>query len=220
MLIMEKLYTYATKSIRLKFIFLLSLLFLLMGIVTLFFYINRTKLQLHAKLVEKGVILSENLAYNAVFGVSLEDSEIVSILINGIINKQDVAYVIIYDSKGRELAFKDPLYVRKIIKPVTLSSESSMETVITMATLSNESSFYDIIVPIVRKAIIRPQLKDVGVNGNTVQPLKDEIIGAARVGVSLSSLKLELKNILLLSILITGIIILVSIVTASFLIKM
>lgn len=220
MLIMGKLYTYATKSIRLKFIFLLSLLFLFMGIVTFFFYINRTKLQLHDKLVEKGVILSENLAYNAAFGVSLEDSEILSVLINGIINRQDMAYAIIYDSKGRELAFKDPLYVRKIIKPVTLSSESSMETVITMTTLSNGSSFYDIIVPIVRKAIIRPQSKEVGVNGNTVQPLKDEIIGAARVGVSLNSLKLELRNMLLFSVFITGIITLVSIIIASVLIKM
>src|SRR3989337_2136826 len=176
MLIIKKLYAYATKSIRLKFIFLLSLLFLLMGIVTFFFYINRTKVQLHDKLVEKGVILSENLAYNAAFGVSLEDSEILSILINGIINRQDIAYVIIYDSKGRELSFKDPLYVRKIIKPVTLFSGSSPETVITMTTLSKGSSFYDIIVPIVRKTVNRLQSKNADVNVNPGQPLKDEII--------------------------------------------
>ncbi len=222
MLIIKKLYTYATKSIRLKFIILLGLLFLLMGIITFLFYLNRTKQQLHDKLIEKGVILSENLAYNATRGVSLENHEILSILINEIANRRDVAYVIIYDNKGRELAFKDHLYVRKIIKPVTLSSESSMETVIAMTTLSQGSSFYDITVPIVRKAVVRSQLqsKDTGVNVNPAQLLKDEIIGAARVGVTLSSLKLELRNILLFSVLITGIITIVSIATASVLIKM
>ena len=63
------IYSYITKSIRLKFIFLLSLLFLLMGVVTFLFYITRTEHQLHDKLVEKGTILAENLAYNATFGV-------------------------------------------------------------------------------------------------------------------------------------------------------
>lgn len=220
MLIIKKLYTYATKSIRLKFIFLLSLLFLLMGIVIFSFYINRTKQQLHDKLLEKGVILSENLAYNAMMGVSLDDVEILNILINGIINRQDIAYVIIYDTKGREIAFKDPLYVRKIIKPVTLFSRSSPETVITMTTLSKGSSFYDIIVPIVRKAVNRLQSKNADVNVNLAQPLKDEMIGVVRVGVSLNSLKLEMKNILLFSVLFTGIITLASIVAASVLIKM
>lgn len=214
----KKIYIYVTKSIRLKFVFLLSLLFLLMGVVTFLFYINRTKQQLHDKLVEKGVILAENLAYNATFGVSLEDAEILGILINGIIDRKDIAYVIIYDSKGREMAFKDPLYVRKIIKPVTLpATETPTETTISMNTLSKTNSFYDIIVPIVRKAVIKQQQNDLDY---THQPAKDEVIGYSRVGVSLSSLNLELKNILLFSILITGIITLVSIAAASVLIRM
>src|SRR3989304_7282610 len=159
MLLIKKTYTYITRSLRLKFIFFLSLLFLFMGIVTFLFYISWSKQQLHDKLVEKGVILSENLAYNAAFGVALQDSELLSILINGIINRQDIAYVIIYDAKGRELSFKDPLYIRKIIRPVALPAESSMETVITMVSLSKGNSFYDIAVPIVKKTGIRPQSK-------------------------------------------------------------
>lgn len=215
----NNLYHYVIKSIRLKFIFLLGLLFLLMGAVTFFFFINRTKQQLHDKLIEKGVILAENLAYNATFGVSLEDSEILGILINGIVSRKDIAYVIIYDNKGRELAFKDPLYVRKIIKPVALSAdEFNSKTVISMNTLNKGNSFYDILVPIVRKTGDKIHQKDAG--SNIFQPLKDEVIGTARVGVSLASLNVELRNILLFSVAITGIIILVSIVTASLFIKM
>ncbi len=216
----KNLYNCATKSIRLKFIFLLCILFLLMGVLTFLFYINKTKKQLHEKLVEKGVILAENLAYNAAFGVSLEDSEILDILIHGIINRQDIAYVIIYDSKGRELAFKDPLYVRKIIKPVTLHTGSLRETFISKNTLGKGNFIYDIVVPIVREAITLPQLQQKGLGSGTVQSSGDEIIGEARVGVSLHSLNLELKNMLMLSILITGIITLLSILTALVLIRM
>ncbi len=190
-----------------------------MGIVSFFFFIGRTKQQLHDKLVEKGVILAENLAYNATSGVSLEDSEILGTLINGIINRKDIAYVIIYDSNGRELAFKDPLYIRKIIKPVTIpTEETSRETVISMNTLSKGNSFYDITAPIIQKGINKPQQKEGG--AAAFQPARDEVIGTARVGVSLGSLTEEMRNILLFSVFITGIIILVSIATGSIFIKM
>ena len=215
---LNKLFNYFTKSIRLKFILLLSLLFLLMGVVLFFFFISKTKQQLHDKLVEKGLILAENLAYNATFGVSLEDADILNILIDGVINRKDVSYVIIYDIKGRELTFVDPLYVRKIIKPVNLYYEGvPTKTVVSMNDLSKGRSFYDIIVPIVRK-VGNKQLESEG-DGNQV-PLNNEVIGTVRVGVSLGSLNMEMGNILLFSILITGVITMVSIVIALFFIKM
>jgi len=190
-----------------------------MGAVTFFFFINRTRQQLHDKLIEKGVILAENLAYNATFGVAVEDPEILGILIEGVINRKDIAYVIIYDSKGRELAFKDPLYVRKIIRPVPLSAdELNGKTVISLTTLSKGHSFYDILVPIVRKVGNKAYQKDA--ESNIFQPSKDEIIGMIRVGVSLASLNIELRNVLLLSIAITGLIALLSIGVASHFIKM
>ncbi len=109
--------------------------------------------------------------------------------------------------------------MRKIIKPVSLSADAfNSKTIISMNTLSKGNSFYDILVPIVRKAVTKAQQKDVGTS--IFQPAKDEVIGTARVGVSLASLNVEMRNILLFSVAITGIIILVSIVTASVFIKM
>src|SRR4030066_1087041 len=150
----QEYFTFILKSIRLKFIILLSLLFLFTGIVSAFFYIQRTEKQLHSKLIEKGEILAEDLAYNAIFGISMEDSEILGILINGVINRQDIAYVIIYDSQGRELVFKDPLRVRKIVQQIaSAGSELSYETAVSLRTLSKGNSFYDIVVPVVKKGI-------------------------------------------------------------------
>src|SRR4030067_1009025 len=99
-------FTFFLKSIRLKCIILLSVMFLLTGIVSAFFFIQRTEKQLHSKLIEKGEILAEDLAYNAIFGISMDDSEILGILIDGVINRKDIAYVIIYNSQGREIPFK------------------------------------------------------------------------------------------------------------------
>lgn len=217
----KKQFSFVTKSIRLKFILLLSLLFLLMGVVTFLFFINRAKQQLHDKLIEKGTILAENLAYNATFGVALEDSEILGILINGIINRQDIAYVVIYDNHGKELAFKDPLYVRKMISPVAFPADNSVQkTNIVKNELSKGNSFYDIVTPIVRKASNKQQSNDS--EGASLEPvqIKDEVIGVARVGVSLNLLKVELRKLLLFSVLITGIIILASIGIALLFIKM
>lgn len=207
-MIMNRLYNYAARSIRLKFIFLLSFLFLLMGIVTATFFITRTKQQLHSKLVEKGVILAENLAYNATFGLSMEDTEILGILINGVINRQDIAYVIFYDVRGREMASKDPLHVRKIIKSITPDVNGfPHETIVSLNTISKGNSFYDVIVPVVKKA-------------NSTLQKEGDAIGIVRVGVSLNSLDAELRNILIISISITGIIILFSIGIALVFVKM
>ncbi|MBI5756071.1 MAG: methyl-accepting chemotaxis protein [Nitrospirae bacterium] len=208
-MIINRLYNYTSRSIRLKFIFLLSFLFLLMGIVTATFFITRTKQQLHSKLVEKGVILAEDLAYNATFGLAMEDPEILGILINGVINRQDVAYVIIYDVRGREMAFKDPLHVRKIIKSITLDVNGfPHETIVSLNTISKINSFYDIIVPVVVKKT------------NSTLQKEGNAMGVARVGVSLNSLDAELRNILIISISITGIIILFSIGIALVFVKM
>src|SRR3989304_5880058 len=183
------------KSIRLKFIILLSLLFLITGIVSAFFYIHRTEKQLHSKLIEKGEILAEDLAYNAIFGISMEDSEILGILINGVINRKDIAYVIIYNSQGRELAFKDPLHARKIVKPFSLEdNELSRHTAVSLMTIGKGNSFYDIVVPVVKKGV-----------SSMNREVDNDIAGSVRVGVSLSSLNAELRNILIVSISMTGV---------------
>src|SRR3990170_6893376 len=103
----QEYFRFFLKSIRLKFIILLSLLFLLTGIVSAFFYIHRTEKQLHSKLIEKGEILAEDLAYNAIFGISMEDSEILGILIDGVINRKDIAFLFIFYIFCREIKFNN-----------------------------------------------------------------------------------------------------------------
>ena len=203
-------FSFILKSIRLKFIILLSVLFLIMGIVSAYFFIDRTDKQLHSKLVEKGEILAEALAYNAVFGIRMEDSEILSILIEGVINRKDIAYVIIYDSQGRELAYKDPIHARKIVKPFSpTDNKITRDTVVSLMTIGKGNSFYDIVVPVIKKGVSSVNME-----------VDNDIAGSVRVGVSLSSLNTELKNILIVSILITAVIILFSIGIASTFVKM
>src|SRR3990170_7861846 len=206
----KEIYNYFLKSIRLKFILILSVLFLLMGAVSAFFFIHRTEKQLHSNLVEKGEILAEDLAYNAIFGISMEDSEILGILIDGVINRKDIAYVIIYNSQGRELAFKDPLHARKIVKPISpADNELSRDTAVSLMTIGKGNSFYDIVVPVIKKSV-----------SSMNREVDNDIAGSVRVGVSLSSLNAELRNILIVSILMTGVIILLSIGIASAFVRM
>src|SRR4030067_768086 len=206
----KEIYNYFLKSIRLKFILLLSVLFLLMGAVSAFFFIHRTEKQLHSNLIEKGEILAEDLAYNAIFGISMDDSEILGILIDGVINRKDIAYVIIYNSQGREIAFKDPLHARNIVKPVsTAYNKVSSETEVSLMTLTRGNSFYDIVVPVIKKNVPAMTQED----GN-------DIVGSVRVGVSLSSLNAELRDILIVSVSITVVIIALSIGIASAFVRM
>src|SRR3989304_2697999 len=206
----QEYFTFILKSIRLKFIILLSLLFLFTGIISAFFFIQRTEKQLHSKLIEKGEILAEDLAYNAVFGISMDDSEILGILIDGVINRKDIAYVIIYNSQGREIVFKDPLHARNIVKPVsTAYNKVSSDTEVSLMTLARGNSFYDIVVPVIKKNVPAMKQED----GN-------DIVGSVRVGVSLSSLNAELRNILIVSISITVVIIALSIGIASAFVRM
>src|SRR3990170_1574630 len=206
----QEYFTFILKSIRLKFIILLSLLFLFTGIVSAFFFIQRTEKQLHSKLIEKGEILAEDLAYNAVFGISMDDSEILGILIDGVINRKDIAYVIIYNSQGREIVFKDPLHARNIVKPVsTAYNKVSSDTEVSLMTLARGNSFYDIVVPVIKKNVPAMKQED----GN-------DIVGSVRVGVSLTSLNAELRNILIVSISITVVIIALSIGIASAFVRM
>src|SRR3989304_308327 len=205
----QEYFSFFLKSIRLKFIILLSLLFLLTGILSAFFFIHRTEKQLHSKLIEKGEILAEDLAYNAIFGISMEDSEILGILIDGVINRKDIAYVIIYNSQGRELAFKDPLHARKIVKPISpADNELSRHTAVSLMTIGKGNSFYDIVVPVIKKSV-----------SSMNREVDNDIAGSVRVGVSLSSLNAELRNILIVSISMTGVIILLSIGIASAFVK-
>ena len=181
-----------------------------MGTFFVIFFFYRTKQQLNNKLIEKGKILAEDLAYNATFGVSIEDPEILGILINGTFERGDIAYVVIYDKHGMEMAFKDPLYIRKMIGPLHVKNVPS----ISLVTLGDENSIYDIVVPITKKKTFSMGDK------NTKNLSNKDIIGLARLGVSLSSLKSELRKILFFSIIATGFIILASIIIGSMFVKM
>jgi methyl-accepting chemotaxis protein len=180
-------------SLRFKFLLLISGMFITMAVVISLFFYSRAREHLHDKLVEKGTILVNDLAYNSTYGVSLGDAEILDILIQGVIAQPDISFVVIYDGDGKEMAFKDLPHVRWPLENSAFRRVAqSNQTVVNLHRDNRGEAYYEIMSPVIRKTAA--DASSLGPKGEA--KARVNAIGIVRIGFSVKALNEELSSLL------------------------
>ncbi|MBI5197397.1 MAG: HAMP domain-containing protein [Nitrospirae bacterium] len=184
-------------SLRIKFIFLISGMFVVMALALSLVFYNFTREHFHKTLIEKGTILVKDLAYNSIYGLIVGDSDILDILIRGVIEQPDVSFVVIYGPDGKERAVVDVTHVRWSLPEGWLTRVSaSNEPIVSIHNAGYGrvgNAYYEIIAPVVRKTELEGA-SGIGLEEKNASP-GDSVIGAVRVGLSLKALHQDLQRI-------------------------
>lgn len=94
-------------GLRFKFIITFSVLILLTSVLLSIFLIRKQSDLIRKGLNEKGEYLVKNLASSSEYGVLVEDTLSLSKLVQGVLEDEDIAYVIIQDKKNHILVSSD-----------------------------------------------------------------------------------------------------------------
>ncbi|MFH1896740.1 MAG: ATP-binding protein, partial [Candidatus Desantisbacteria bacterium] len=171
-----------------KLILSVSLLVISLAVILGSFFVCEQKVLIESELRNRGIALSENLAYNSEYGLLFENKEMLDKLIQGAIKNDDIAFVAICDQNSKIIA----------------SSANStlwidfLKGVRTTHSTINQYSYkgknvYDIIAPI---STVRGINKGEGlIFDSQIDQTKQENIGFARVGVLLENKEKTVKNI-------------------------
>lgn len=186
--------TFQFLGLKGKFILLISLLLLLMGGLTSWMVISNTREAMETEMLEKGTAIAKNLAYNAVYGIIVEDSEVLNQFITGINDEIDIGYVIILDQSRKVLAHSDIDMTGKVLdSPVSKLAVQSDEVLIQEYTSQTGTRYYDIATPVLNKNAERGANKIGTVRiGVTKQVLDDKIAHLVTLGALISIVTLIL----------------------------
>ncbi len=91
-------------GLPLKFILSISVLIAVTSASLGVFFIQHDVALVTAELVERGRSLVRNLAFNGEYGVLIGNRELLETLVRGLIQQEDVLYVVIHDATGAALA--------------------------------------------------------------------------------------------------------------------
>ena len=91
-------------SIRTKAVFLVIGLVVLVSVTVAFFFIRSQQQLIYSQYLERGIVLSRSLAYNAEYGVLTGNKKVLENLIAGVVNQPDVMYCAIRSINGEVLA--------------------------------------------------------------------------------------------------------------------
>src|SRR5713101_7368053 len=87
------------------------------------YFIQQRAEMMHSSLINTGTILAKNLAYNSRYLLFIEDLEGLGKLIDGVMEVEEVGYVVITGPEGKVLAAKrkgnlspDPIFAKAVLK--------------------------------------------------------------------------------------------------------
>ena len=200
-------------GLRFKFIALISLLLIVSGVSLGLFFIIRTKASLEDELERRGIALAKNMAYNSIYGVSIEDAGILDRLVKGVTSGSDVSYVMILNPKGKILAHTTPAQVGQVLTDeISKKALEAKDPLVQLVYSENREEIYDATAPIIIKQ------ENGGVSGkNEISP--DERIGLVRVGLSAGWLHERIASLLTVGVLITVLVVAVGIIISTFFIR-
>jgi signal transduction histidine kinase/CheY-like chemotaxis protein len=101
-------------GLRFKFIITFSLLILLTSVLLSVFLIRKQSDLIRNELNEKGEYLVKNLASSSEYGVLIEDTLLLSRFIQGVLNDEDIAYIMIQDKENHILISSDEGVLAKL----------------------------------------------------------------------------------------------------------
>ena len=162
------------------------------------FLINHEKIIIYKDLKERGLVLADNLAYNAEYGVLTAHTVILTRLITGVMAQPDVVYCVIRDTDGKVLAFsgpenKMPLPNEIIHKAIITNKAIVHQFKSNIVKDNNYVNYYDITVPVKSKAGEAVTNEDVFFQEQTSD--HERKIGVVQVGLSLSRVDSLVKKV-------------------------
>jgi methyl-accepting chemotaxis protein len=206
---------YNQMGLRIKFIIVMSMLLIMTGSLLSWFFLSRTKTSLEEQLKRRGILLTENLASNSTYGLTIGDIELLNQLIKQLSGISDVAYVMIINRSGQVVAHSDAAEVNKSYSDApSIKALGSQEALIQFLKIKDEE-VYDIAVPVVfQENKSSPQVLDESVL------IKGGHIGVVRVGLSLHDLNEELQRTLSTGIFLTLLVVGFGVAISAFFIRL
>ncbi|MBI4574021.1 MAG: HAMP domain-containing protein [candidate division NC10 bacterium] len=181
-------------GLPLKFILSISALIAVTSIGLGVFFMQHDVALVTVELVERGRSLVRNLAFNGEYGVLIGNRELLGTLVRGLIQQEDVLYVVIQDATGAVLASGKAEQLQAIPPAGTPARPWTGRTWADLATRSTQidwegDTVYEVTHPIrtrevrqEREALGFPSFPGSGARG--IQ--RERTIGLARMGMSLS----------------------------------
>jgi signal transduction histidine kinase/methyl-accepting chemotaxis protein len=218
-------------GLKLRFVFTISFLILFTSAILSGFLIKKQSELIQRELEKRGESLVKNLAYNSEYGVLVENKDLLMNLIQGLSQQEDIAYIIIQDRNGSILAELEqkkfsPFFHKKknYIESQVFKKEGPSGAYHTHLSEEDGGEFANFSCPIQTTKVLRSK-EEVGMvfDQQAGLGIKEEKIGVAHVGMSLDNMHKEsasMKNIIvLLTALVVGIGILLTIFLANIIVK-
>ena len=181
-------------GIRSKAIMAITIFVICIVTILSVFFIKHEHTIIHSDLRQMGLVLANNLAYNAEYGVLTDNADILKNLIEGVMKQPQVAYCLIHDVDGSVLASRglENNKLKSKFHDVAQLAVQSQEPLVQLIDVPEGEDYYDIAVPMMTKEVEVPKdemsLFQLGENVTGVQGQKsvqEKKIGIVRIGVSL-----------------------------------
>ena len=195
-------------GLRFKFIITFSSLILLTSVLLSIFLIRNQSDLIRKGLNEKGEYLVKNLASSSEYGVLIEDTLLLSNLIQGVLNDEDIVYIIIQDKKNHILISSDKGVLAKLPlkqKETLIKNASEREKLFKQSFILQKTGieFIDFSFPVTtHKEIKSDEMVSLGLmmEGDHSREMIEKI-GTVRVGITTEKMTRkisEMKRIVLL----------------------
>jgi signal transduction histidine kinase len=203
-------------SLRTKLVGFISLIIVVACSSLSWYFIQRQADTMTHSLINTGTILVRNLAHNSRYGLFTEDQLLLGQLIDGVMDVEEVVYVIFTGPEGRQLVarnkgmliegksltrsptaplYPDPHFARALFEQV------SSAPVITPFTADGGEALYDFAVPVLRRSQPPPLDPQFSFEAQGAQPEADvttnspaTVYGVVQIGLSEAKLKLALRT--------------------------
>ena len=197
-------------GLKVKFMIIISILIISTSVILSGFLIQKQGDSFHKELGKRAESLVRNLAYNSEFGVLIENKDILSNLLRGVMREKDLVYAFIYDKQGKILAYVDSgSLLSSLGKNTTPLKTTHTKKVLHQVFRSKGGlEYHDLSYPIVTTKVKMPKeelgiipQKDLGDN------FEEGKIGVARIGVSLEDLKRQIADMKRVIVVLTSIVV-------------
>src|SRR5438445_541568 len=219
-------------SLRTKLIVFVSLIIVGVCSGLGWYFIQQRVAMMHRSLRDTGTILAKNLAYNSRHLLFIEDLEGLGKLIDGVMEVEDVVYVVITGPEGKRLAAKskgnmypDPAFVKRllesssnepVITPFTVRREDMREEHVsggkaeTIFVPTDVEALEDFAVPVFRRSLPEPLIPQLGLEPPAPQP-SGRAYGVVQIGMTRAKMLATLNALIVKAALMTVLIILAGI---------
>ncbi|MDI6883475.1 MAG: HAMP domain-containing protein, partial [Patescibacteria group bacterium] len=193
------------KSLKIKSIVYIVPLILFVSLSFLTFFIYKLNHLVKEELISSGFHLVEDLSRGSELAITSEDPVLVEPIFTGIFGKEDVILVTVYNKKGYIIASKRKTEIEeglpKDIMEILLTEKKELKRI---GLTKKGKKIYDFFIPIFAGKILSPTEER-------------QLVGFARVGLSLERIAIQNKAILRTGSLITALIIFLGFSIAFFL---